>query len=96
MSELAAHGTEVRSRRATLARRIAAGEIDLADILEYQAPDDVEEVALGMPMHRLLEAVPGIAGATAAGILGELYARPLGTLPRGNRLELAHQVRKRQ
>lgn len=63
-------GTEVRSRRAALKRRIEAGDVDLAAILAGTADDADEQTALDIKIGELLRAVPNIgeirAGAIAA------------------------------
>lgn len=93
--DLAARGTEVRSRRASLKEAIVNGGVDVAELLEGDGDPTIEAIALGMQTHHLVESVPGIGHETAVELLGALYARTLGSLPMGNRRELAAQVRKR-
>lgn len=58
-------GTEVRSRRAMLKRRIGAGDVDLAALLRGQGADDDEAIALDIKIGELLRAVPGVGPANA-------------------------------
>jgi hypothetical protein len=58
-------GTEVRSRRAALKRRVEAGTLDLSQILHGTGSESDEEVALEMRITDLLRAVPGVGVETA-------------------------------
>jgi transposase len=94
----AARGQEVRVRRASVKRAIAAGEVDLvADVLRDDQKQRIwaaaiaEEVRVG----ELLRSIPGIGPTTAAEILEPLEIpsdRPLGDLDQKARNQLAKAI----
>lgn len=92
-----ARGTEVRSRRAELKRRVAAGRLDLERLLRGDAQEADETTALDIRVGELLRAIPGIGETTADAIVDAtpcgLDAR-LGTLTLKRRLALADALRK--
>ena len=53
-------GTAVRSRRAALKKRIAAGEVDVPQLLDGQGDEADERLALDMPALQLVTAMPEI------------------------------------
>lgn len=53
-------GTEVRSRRADLKRRIKEGSVDVPALIQGDGSEDDERVALDMPVLRLAIVMPGI------------------------------------
>lgn len=94
--ELAKRGTEVRSQRAAIKKAIAAGTIDVAQLLEGGRPD-VEPIALSMPVRQLVESIDGIGpealGATLDGLGPNIWLRVLGSLTIEQRTLLAARVR---
>lgn len=53
-------GNEAKSARAAIRKRVAAGDIDVAQLLLGDAAEDIERVAMEMPVATLLQAVPGV------------------------------------
>jgi hypothetical protein len=88
-------GTEVRSRRAALKRRVEAGTLDLSRLLTGSAAESDEETALDMRIGELLRAVPGIGDATAREICSRSNVEPdarLSTLPIRRRCVVAENM----
>jgi hypothetical protein len=90
-------GAGVRARRAALRRQIAAGDVDLAALLEGDLPTQ-EATALGDRMGALLGAVPELSGELVlkvahAGGLHSLEAR-LRELTIAHRRAIANALRK--
>lgn len=96
--DLAARGTAVRSRRATLKQAIASGAIDLVALLYGDADESHEQIALEIRVGELLRSVPDVgregaaAIATAADVPGDAT---LMTLTTARRHELAGALRER-
>lgn len=88
-------GTPVRSRRAALKRAIAADAIDVALLLEGDVDEATEQIALGMRIADLVNAVPGVGHEAAGRVLegGNPMSR-LGELTTARRRQLAEQLRK--
>ena len=92
-----ARGTEVRSLRAALKRRIADGDVDAAALLEGTAGQADEEIALGVRIDHLLGAVPGVGPQTTRTICtnaGVDEGRRLAELTVKARRDIAEHLRK--
>lgn len=94
----AAIGTEVRSRRAAVKRRISDEDLDLVELLK--PPEDVDEdlaTAEEVPIGQLLRSVPGFGPATVAAIVADLQLnpdRPMGELTDNQRRDLAAEIER--
>lgn len=54
-------GTEVRSRRADLKKRIKAGDVDVPTLLDGLGDEADERTALDMAVYVLAHAMPGVS-----------------------------------
>jgi hypothetical protein len=75
-------GTAVRSRRAALKKRIAAGEVDVAQLLDGKGDEADERLALDMPAVQLVAAMPGVNEGTIQDLLRRGFAVALHTTTR--------------
>lgn len=93
-------GTQVRSRRAALKRRIAAGEVDVPALLDGKGDEVDERLALDMPALQLVTAMPAITDRQiqellAAGFAVALHSTTrLGYLTLNERRHLAKALRE--
>lgn len=94
-------GNEVRSRRAAVKKRIADGELDLAELLDSDRvdswPSEEASTAEEIPIAPLLKSVPGIGPAIAGEILLDLKLnpnRPMGELGPEVRRRLASEIER--
>lgn len=93
-------GTEVRSRRADLKKRIRAGDVDIPDLLEGKGNEEDERTAMDMPVVVLSIAQPGITETSLVdlslnGFAFELHMTTrLGHLTIRQRADLAAALRK--
>lgn len=55
-----ARGTEVRSRRADLKRRIRSGDVSVPELLEGEGDEADEVVALDMSVYVLAKEIPSV------------------------------------
>ena len=103
--QAAALGTEVRSRRAEVKRRISTGNLSLPELLRADGSTfaaiggmlDGSPVAAEIPIGQLVRSVRGIGPATAAGIFDDLQLnpdRPLGEYSDAQRRELADELER--
>lgn len=95
-----ARGTEVRSRRAHLKRRVREGSVDVPALLDGVGPEDDELVALAMPLYQLAAAIPGLGdeallSLSTNGFAAELHPTTrLADLTVRQRRALADALRK--
>lgn len=95
-----ARGTEVRSRRADLKRRIREGEVDVPALLDGVGAQEDERIALDMPVYQLALAAPGVGESALVdlalqGFVVELHASTrLAHLTIQQRQTLAAALRK--
>lgn len=87
-------GTQVRSRRAALKRAIAAGDVDLPDLLRGGQAEAFEEVALDMRIDDLVRSVPGIGVTGAAAIVDPHHGCRLSALTIRRRNQIAKAIGK--
>ena len=62
-------GNQAKSERAAVRTRIAAGDVDVRQLLHGDGDEDTERTALQMPVAQLIAAVPGIGPDAADRIL---------------------------